>query len=359
VKADNISRNDDPRARFSPVSTVTTASRPTIAGGRVVRIGGRIAIWIGAAIVLAVLVWTAIVSGGSPDPTTLGNPSTVKALDIAVLVFREGLECILVLAAITASMKGSTQSYQRPVAVGAALAFAATLITWFGVVGMVDALSGRLPALDVQAATGLLAVIVLLVVMNWFFHKVYWTGWISMHNRRKRTLMSDVGSAEQKARRVLFGLGVLGFTSLYREGFEVVLFLQSYRLRMGGSVVLAGVAVGLVLTAIVAVLTFIAHRKLPYRRMLVFTGFMLGVVLLVMVGEQAQEMQLAHWLPTTTIASLEHIIPAWMGLWLSVFPTVETLVAQALAAVIVLGSYFIARKDSFRTLITPDASPTA
>jgi high-affinity iron transporter len=338
---------------------VTTASRPTIAGGRAVRIGGRIAVWLGAAIVLAVLVWTAIASGGSPDPTSLGNPSTVKALDIAVLVFREGLECILVLAAITASMKGSTQSYQRPVAVGAALAFAATLITWFGVVGMVDALSGRLPALDVQAATGLLAVIVLLVVMNWFFHKVYWTGWISMHNRRKRTLMSDAGSAEQKARRVLFGLGVLGFTSLYREGFEVVLFLQSYRLRMGGNVVLAGVAVGLVLTAIVAVLTFIAHRKLPYRKMLVFTGVMLGVVLLVMVGEQAQEMQLAHWLPTTTIASLEHIIPAWVGLWLSVFPTVETLVAQALAAVIVIGSYFIARKDSFRTLITPDESPAA
>jgi high-affinity iron transporter len=316
--------------------------------------------WIGAAIVLAVLIWTAIVSGGTPDPESLGSPSTVKALDIAVLVFREGLECILVLAAITASMKGSTQSYQRPVAAGAALAFAATLITWFAVVGMVDALAGRLPALDVQAATGLLAVIVLLVVMNWFFHKVYWTGWISMHNRRKRTLMSDAGSDEQKAKRVLFGLAVLGFTSLYREGFEVVLFLQSYRLRMGGNVVLAGVAVGLVLTAIVAVLTFIAHRKLPYRRMLVFTGFMLGVVLLVMVGEQAQEMQLAHWLHTTPIPSLERIIPAWMGLWLSVFPTVETLVAQALAAVIVLGSYFIARRDTFRnTLITPNEAPSA
>jgi high-affinity iron transporter len=325
-----------------------------------VRIGGRIALWAGAAIVLAVLVWAGIVSGGAPDPTSIGNPSTVKALDIAVLVFREGLECILVLAAITASMKGSRQSYQRPVAVGAALAFAATLITWFGVVGMVDALSGRLPALDVQAATGLLAVIVLLVVMNWFFHKVYWTGWISMHNRRKKTLMSDVGSAEQKARRVLFGLGVLGFTSLYREGFEVVLFLQSYRLRMGGLVVLAGVAVGLALTAIVAVLTFIANRKLPYRKMLVFTGLMLGVVLLVMVGEQAQEMQLAHWLPTTTITWLEHLIPAWMGLWLSVFPTVETLAAQALAAVIVIGSYFVARRDTMRTtLITPNESPAS
>ena len=128
---------------------MTTASPPTIAGGRALRIGGQIAAWTGAAIVLAVLIWSAIVSGGAPDPTALDSPSTVKALDIAVLVFREGLECILVLAAITASMKGSTQSYQRPVAVGAALAFAATLITWFAVVGMVDALSGRL--VDIRA----------------------------------------------------------------------------------------------------------------------------------------------------------------------------------------------------------------
>ena len=46
------------------------------------------------------------------------------------------------------------------------------------------------------------------------------------------------------------------------------------------------------------------------------------------------------------------------GLWLSVFPTVETLVAQALAALIVIGSYFIARRDTARsTLITPDEAP--
>ena len=61
------------------------------------------------------------------------------------------------------------------------------------------------------------------------------------------------------------------------------------------------------------VLTFVAHRRLPYRRMLVFTGVMLGLVLLVMVGEQAQEMQLAHWLPTTPVGALQRIIPGWIA----------------------------------------------
>jgi high-affinity iron transporter len=93
----------------------------------------------------------------------------------------------------------------------------------------------------------------------------------------------------------------------------------------------------------VAVLTFIAHQKLPYRKMLILTGVLLGVVLLVMVGEQAQEMQLAHWIPTTTINSLTNVIPAWAGVWFSVFPTVETLAAQAIAAALVIGSYFAPR----------------
>jgi high-affinity iron transporter len=71
---------------------------------------------------------------------------------------------------------------------------------------------------------------------------------------------------------------------------------------------------------------------------------MLGAVLLVMVGEQAQEMQLAHWLPMHPIPSLASVIPAWAGLWFSVFPTVETLAAQAIAGMLVIGSYFGARK---------------
>jgi high-affinity iron transporter len=68
---------------------------------------------------------------------------------------------------------------------------------------------------------------------------------------------------------------------------------------------------------VVAILTFVAHRKLPYKKMMVLTGLMLAVVLLVMVGEQAQEMQLAHWLPITEISILAKVIPTWMGLWFS------------------------------------------
>jgi len=205
--------------------------------------------------------------------------------------------------------------------------------TWFLAAWAIGQLGGG--GLAVQAATGLLAVVVLLVVMNWFFHKVYWTGWISSHNRRRKRIVERAGIDGRRA--TMIGLVVLGLTSVYREGFEVVLFLQNLRVGYGDGVVLEGVAIGLALTLLVGVLTFAAHHKLHYKRMLVVTGILLGVVLIVMVGESVQEMQLAGWLPTTTVPLA---IPGWVGLWFAVFPTVEGLVAQVLAATLVVGSYY-------------------
>jgi high-affinity iron transporter len=309
------------------------------------RIGSQAGLVLAAAIVLGVFVWQGVTAKGAPDPTQAHTSQAVALLDIGVLVFREGLECILVLSAITASMVGTDRIHRRPIAAGAGVGFIATLITWFIAVGIVSNLSQSVPALDLQAATGLLAVIVLLVVMNWFFHKVYWGGWICLHNKKKKELLNSVKDAAISERRLLWGLGLLGFASLYREGFEVVLFLQNYYLQLGGKVVFGGALIGILLSAVVAVLTFVAHRRLPYRKMLVWTGIMLGFVLLVMVGEQAQEMQLASWIPTTKIGWLENLVPDWMGLWFSIFPTVETLVAQLLAATLVIGSYVLARRQ--------------
>ncbi len=304
----------------------------------------RIGTFAAAICVIGVITWQGVTAHGAPDPTQPNTTPTVAFLDIGVLVFREGLECILVLAAITASMTGKKRAYRRPVAMGAGFAFVASLITWFVAVGIVGQLSQSVPALDLQAATGLLAVIVLLIIMNWFFHKIYWGGWIRAHNRRRKTLLASASADEISRPRVWWGLVLLGFTSLYREGFEVVLFLQTYHLRLGGGVVLKGALLGMILTGMVAVLTFVLQQRLPYRKMLITTGILLGIVLLVMVGEQAQEMQLAHWISTTEISSLKSYLPPWMGLWFAVFPTVETLIAQLIAGVLVVGSYYAARR---------------
>jgi high-affinity iron transporter len=292
-------------------------------------------IWIFAAAIVATLVGGLVYgSQGAPNPTEAATAQShgVVVVNSAIIVFREGLEAVLIFAAVTASMLGGQRRLRRPVVVGVGIAFAATVATWFlaqAILGQFTQYGDRL-----MAVTGLIAIAVLLVIMNWFFHKVYWTKWIGKRNaQRKRVLAGGFIGGQ------VVGLVALGFTSVYREGFEVVLFLQSLQLQAGTVTVLEGVGIGLAGTAAVGVATFFLQQKLPYKRMLVVTGVMLGVVLVVMVGGSARTLQDVGWLTTTPVGVQ---FPDWWARWFEVVPTWETLGAQGFAALLVLGSYFAA-----------------
>ena len=110
-----------------------------------------------------------------------------------------------------------------------------------------------------------------------------------------------------------------------------------------------GVALGMLGVAVVGFFTFHLQSRLPYKRMLVITGILIGGVLLVMVGNTVHTMQAVGWLSITPIGSIS--LPYWMGLWLGIFPTWETISGQSAAAVFVIGSYFLAeyqQKQSIR-----------
>jgi high-affinity iron transporter len=100
------------------------------------------------------MVWQGVTASGNPDPTAPRTSAASATLDIAVLVFREGLECILVLSALTASMIGQNQANRRPIAVGVGLGLVATLITWFIAVGIVSDLSSSVSALNPRPRQG-------------------------------------------------------------------------------------------------------------------------------------------------------------------------------------------------------------
>ena len=148
---------------------------------------------------------------------------------------------------------------------------------------------------------------------------------------------------------MLLGLALLGFTSVYRECFEIVIFLQNLREVYGSSVVLVGVVIGALFTAAAGVLTFALHQKLPYKRLMIITGVMLLFVLLVSVGEEVNEMQLAGWIGTTPVHGL--YIPGWMGTWFSLFNNWQTFIGQFIALALVLGSLL-------RRPVPPSVAPT-
>ena len=266
-----------------------------------------------------------------------GESATTVITNSALIVFREGLEAILIIAAITASMIGTKRELRRPILRGALLAVPASIALFFAAILILDSLSQYGEKLE--AVVGLVAIGVLLLVLNWFFHKVYWTEWIKGHRERSKELLAEGVGAAGAAAGTITGLYLLGFTSVFREGFETVLFLQSLQLSSGTGIVLGGVTLGLAATAVVGYATFALERKLPYKRLLIVTGMLIALVLLVLVGNTVRTLQGVGWLPITPI---DVDFPLWMGTWLGIFPTVESLVSQAIAFGFVVGSYFAA-----------------
>jgi len=255
---------------------------------------------------------------------------TAVATNAGVIVFREGLEAVLILASLLSSLKREEErKYRRPLWLGAIVALFATVLTWIAAQGVLMSLARYGERLE--AIVSLIAIGVLLLITNWFFHKVYWTGWIAnFHAQKKRLISGEAG--------LLFGLVMLGFTSIYREGFETVLFLQALVLEGGSAVVLSGVAIALAAVALIGVVTFKLQSNLPYKKMLIYTGVMIGAVLLVMVGNTVHVLQVVGWLPIHLITGVS--VPIWMSTWFGLFPTWEGIGLQFASAAFVIGSYY-------------------
>jgi high-affinity iron transporter len=249
----------------------------------------------------------------------------------AIIVLREGLEAVVILAALIASMVGASAHLRKPMLYGSFLALGASVLTWMLAQGVLSSLAHFGERLE--AVVSLIAIGVLLLITNWFFHKTYWKDWLAgFHQQKRRLVSAETGQ--------FIGLLLLGFTSVYREGFETVLFLQVLTLEAGPLVVLEGVAIGLAAVLLVGLITFRLNVHLPYKRMLVVTGVLIGVVLVTMVGNTVHVMQAVGWLPISPLSGVTP--PHWMSVWFGFYPTWQGILGQIGAAVFVIGSYILA-----------------
>ena len=256
------------------------------------------------------------------------------ATNSAIIVFREGLEAVLILAALMASLVGAQRHFRKPMFAGVGLALVASAVTWIVAQTVLTSLARYGEKLE--AMVSLMAIAVLLLILNWFYHRVYWQENLQSLHKKKRHVLAGAGLSLATAQVV--GLVLLGFTSVYREGFETVLFLQAMTLEAGAVTVLEGAAIGLLAVVGVFVLVVALERKLPHKKMLAATGLLITWVLVVMVGTTVQTMQKVGWIGVTPIEGLE--LPYWAGLWLGVYPTWQGVIAQCAAAAFVVGSYF-------------------
>jgi high-affinity iron transporter len=247
----------------------------------------------------------------------VGLSPTAAMISATFIVAREGLEAVIILAALLAGLRGAENAgIRRRIGVGAWLALGVTAVVFAASRTLLQGLSHYGETLE--AVISIVAVIVLLMVTNWVFHKYYWTGW----NARLREL-SKAAQRQQETRWESTALIGVGFITIFREGFETTLFMQSLILEAGMRPVLLGLALGGAFIGAVGFAVFSIGAKLPYRKMLVVTGVLVVFVLFTFIGSTVRLFQTVGWLPVHPVPGLE--LPAWTGVWLGLYPTWEGL----------------------------------
>lgn len=243
-------------------------------------------------------------SAGRVDATT----SFVAALTI---LLREGVEALLIVVAMIAFLRKANQAQAlRYVHGGWIAALAAGGVTW-GIATYVVGISGASREVT-EGLSSLFAAAVLLSVGLWMHQK-------SSAGRWQAYLRDKLSAA--MTRRSAWALFLLAFVAVYREVFETVLFFSALAADGHSSALLAGLAVGLVLLAIIAAIFLRTSARMPIGKFFSLSSILVAVLAVVLAGKGISGLQEAGWLTATPVGGLR--VPA-----LGIYPTLQTTAAQ-------------------------------
>ncbi len=242
------------------------------------------------------------------------------------VIAREGLEAILILAAVVAYLRAS--HHERRLATvywGAGLAVLASLVTAYFVEQVFAWQEAQLELLE--GITMLFAAGVLLYVSYWLIDKARPLRWQAFIRGKVDDALTGGGG---------YALGAVAFIAVYREGFEVVLFYKALLVSMPEAYasLAGGFLAGLAVLALAFVLIIKYSVRLPVREFFIATGALLFVLALVFAGKGVHELQEAGVLPEHAIGG----VPKTRDL--GIYPTLETLGLQAFVVALSALAFF-------------------
>ena len=275
----------------------------------------------------------------APDETETPAVSNESARRKAVfwgsfgIIVREGLEAILVIAAIIAYLKKSGNGKSlKNVYIGALAGVAASFVAAAVLAWAKQAFVGAGIAQEViEGITALVAVCVLFYVSNWMISKAEAASWSRYIDGRVQSSVEQ-GSA--------FALAFTAFLSVFREGAEVVLFYQPWLAEGNPDMVWAGFGVGCVLLVFVYLAITKLSIKLPIRVFFTATSILMAVMCVSFLGGGIKELaegnvfDLALRVPGVPENDVIQIF--------GIYPWLETLLPQLILSVILLVTFLIA-----------------
>lgn len=256
-------------------------------------------------------------------------PSIVTGASFSIL-FREGLEALLVVAALMSYLKTQNPGLRKPLVLGALLAVPASLATWF----VLDAVLSVAPVGRelLEALVSLAAAATMFYVSFWLLNRLDVRHWMEFLKARVWGAVAT-GSAGT--------LAVLGFLSVYREGAETALFFQALSGLATGLEIWVGIGALLAAAALAAIggAIFYLGARLPLRWFFTFAMVLVMAVSIAVVGNAVRELQVIGWMPLTSLVDSMPRFNRYVTEFLGIHPTVQTIAAQAaLLAVYVCGA---------------------
>lgn len=250
------------------------------------------------------------------------------------IIFREGLESALIIGAILTYLQASRNTqFKKHVYYGIFIAVAATAATWFVAQYLIE-ISGADREL-IEAIAGLSAVAVLFWVSFWVLNKIETKKWIEF-------VRAKVWKATTTGSVIVFT--VLAFVTVYREGFETVLFYQamlSFATYME-LYVIAGMIIGLAVIIGVAILVNKLGKRLPLRALFALTMGIGAYMSIAFMGNAVRALQELGVIPTTPMFGIVPRLDINLATMTGIHPTLESVVAQViLLAVYLVGSLYI------------------
>ena len=250
------------------------------------------------------------------------------------IIFREGLESALIIGAILTYLEASRNlHYKKHVYLGIVISVIATVITWFIAQFVIDITGARKEL--IEAIAGISAVAVLFWVSFWILNKVETKKWIEF-------VKAKVWQATTTGSVMVFSM--LSFFTVYREGFETVLFYQamlSFAKNMETFVFL-GLALGLVVILSVVFIIRKLGKKLPLRVLFGLTMVIGAYMSIAFIGNAVREFQEIGYISTTHLFGIIPRLEINLATMTGIHPTLETTIAQIiLLSVYVVGSLYI------------------
>lgn len=255
---------------------------------------------------------------------------TIAFTSSFAVIFREGLESVLILGAILTYLEASRNTKFKPfVYYGIIIAIGATAVTWF-VASYLITISGANREL-IEAFAALSATAVLFYVSFWILNKIEHKKWMEF-------VKAKVWQASTTGGTMVFVM--LSFFTVYREGFETVLFYEAMFgfAKYMETYVGLGFVLGIASLLGVYVVTRKIGKRLPLKMLFGLTMGVGAYLSIAFLGNAVRELQTLDILPFTSLLGIIPRLDINMAKMTGIYPTLETIIAQ----IIMLGIYLAA-----------------